>query len=731
MAITLERPVALDDVPVRRPVPGDRTTTVLFALTSFWASGLLFAVQPMVARLLLPRLGGSAAVWNTAMVFFQATLLVGYLVAHLGLRHMPMGVHRFAHLGLLAAAAAVLPVAVPSSWSPPDGNPAAWTFLVLAVVVGLPFLALATMSPTLQRWLAATDHPSGSDPYYLYGAGNAGSFLALLAYPLLLEPAAGVAAQTRWWATGYGVLVVLTAASALVAHSRRRTAPVAAAADRLTRPTSKQALRWTAVAAVPSALLLGVTRHLATDVASIPLLWVVPLAIYLLTFVVAFSPRRPRLGPGAAAVATALAVPALLGWAGPVLGASLGHVVVGVVALAAFAAVSLAAHRRLWDERPPADDLTSFYVWVSVGGVVGGAAAALVAPVLFDSVVEFPLALAAGLAVLPAATAEPGRGAVLARIAVGIAGALLLVTGNAVGVLGIAVWAGAVFRRSPKAGAVVLAAVVALVTTVGTPGLLRRDRTFYGVSQVHEENGARVLQSGTTVHGVQRTDPERARDPLAYYTRSGPIGQLFEAVHATRVQALDVGVVGLGAGSLAAYARPGDRMTFYEIDPAVVSIAEDPSLFTYLRDTAGAVDVEVGDGRLLLERAEGRSYDVLVLDAFSSDAIPLHLLTRESFAVYRDHLADGGVLAIHVSSRFFQLAPQVAALAADAGLDALELEDDAVADPLAQPSHWVVATADDSLLDDLRAAGWTAPEPAAEVWTDDRADLLATLRLAE
>ena len=727
--MTLERPFALDDdLAPRRRGPGDRTTTVLFAVTAFWASGLLFAVQPMVARLLLPRLGGSAAVWNTAMVFFQATLLVGYLVAHVGLRHLPMGVHRFAHLGLLAAAAAVLPLAVPSSWSPPDGDPVAWTFLVLAVVVGLPFLALATMSPTLQRWLAATDHPSGADPYFLYGAGNAGSFLALLAYPLVLEPAAGVVAQTRWWATAYGALVVLTAACALTAHLRRRPAEATTVAH--SRPTGRQALCWTLVAAVPSALLLGVTRHLATDVASIPLLWVVPLAIYLLTFVVAFSPRRPRLGPGAATAATVLAVPALLGWAGPVLGASLGHVVVGVVALAAFAAVSLAAHRRLWDERPPAEDLTTFYVWVSVGGVVGGAAAALVAPVLFDSVVEFPLALAAGIAVLPAATAEPVRRAVLARMAVGVAGALLLVTGNAVGVVGIAVWSGAVFRRSPKAGAVVLAAVVALVTTVGTPGLLRRDRTFYGVSQVHEENGARVLQSGTTVHGVQRTDPARAGDPLAYYTRSGPIGEVFERVQSRR-DAVDVGVVGLGAGSLAAYARPGDRMTFYEIDPAVVAIAEDPSLFTYLDVAAGTVDVEVGDGRLLLDRAEGRSHDILVLDAFSSDAIPLHLLTREAFAVYREHLADGGVLAIHVSSRFFELAPQVAALAADAGLGALEREDDAVTDPLGQPSHWVVATADDALLAELRAAGWTAPEPAAEVWTDDRADLLATLRLAE
>jgi hypothetical protein len=727
--MTLERPLALDDVPARRPAPGDRTTTVLFALTSFWASGLLFAVQPMVARLLLPRLGGSAAVWNTAMVFFQATLLVGYLVAHIGLRHLPMSLHRFAHLGLLLAAAAVLPVAVPSSWAPPDGDPVAWTFLVLAVVVGLPFLALSTMSPTLQRWLAATDHPSGHDPYFLYGAGNAGSFLALLAYPLLLEPAAGVTAQTRWWATAYGVLVVLTAACALTTHLRRRPATAADAAvatGARSRPTPRQAMRWTAVAAVPSALLLGVTRHLATDVASIPLLWVVPLAIYLLTFVVAFSPRRPRLGPRAAAVATVLAVPALLGWAGPVLGASIGHAVVGAVALAAFAAVSLAAHRRLWDERPPAEDLTSFYVWVSVGGVVGGAAAALVAPVVFDSVVEFPLALAAGIAVLPAATADPGRRAVLVRMAVGVAGALLLVTGSPVGALGIAVWAGAVFRRSPKAGAVVLVAVVALVTTVGTPGLLRRDRTFYGVSQVHEEHGARVLQSGTTVHGVQRIDPARAGEPLAYYTRSGPIGQLFDLVDAR-----DVGVVGLGAGSLAAYAGPGDHLTFYEIDPAVVAIAQDPALFTYLSDAAGTVDVQVGDGRLLLDRAGGRRHDVLVLDAFSSDAIPLHLLTREAFAVYGAHLADGGALAIHVSSRFFDLAPQVAALAADAGLRALQLEHDAVTDPLAQPSHWVVATADEGLLDALVAAGWTPPEAADDVWTDDHADLLATLRLAE
>jgi hypothetical protein len=529
--------------------------------------------------------------------------------------------------------------------------------------------------------------------------------------------------------------VLLAAACAVV--TRRRRAPVRAAEVERVRPSRQDALRWTLIAVVPSALLLGVTRHLATDVASVPLLWVVPLAVYLLTFVLAFSGNRPTLGPRAATAAAVLAVPALLGWAGPVLGASLGTIIVALLTLTAFGAVSLAAHRRLWDARPAAADLTSFYLWVSAGGVIGGIAAALVAPVVFDTVLEFPLALAAGIAVLPA-IAEPGAGdgrGVLqlphVRIGVGVVGAVCLVLGGAlavVGVVGIGWWAGSVFRRSPRAGAAVIAAVVVLVVTIGVPGLIRRDRTFYGVSLVEDIGGAHQLQSGTTVHGVQRTDPDAAREPLAYYTRTGPIGQAIDDLRDAR-GSLDVGVIGLGAGSIAAYAQPGDRMTFYEIDPAVVSIATDPDSFTYLSDARAPVDVQLGDGRLLLERAGDRRHDLLVLDAFSSDAIPVHLLTREAFGVYRDHLAGGGLLAVHVSSRFFELAPQVGSLARDASFGVLQLEHDAVPDPLGQPSQWVAVTDDARLLDALAARGWSEPDGDPEVWTDDHADLLSTLRL--
>ena len=497
------------------------------------------------------------------------------------------------------------------------------------------------MSPTLQRWLASTDHRSAEDPYFLYAAGNAGSLLALLAYPLLIEPALDLRSQARWWAPA------TACSSRSPPPARRWHAPPPPSAHRPRRrrtPRRRSPARTRCagrrVAAVPSALLLGVTRHLATDVASVPLLWVLPLAIYLLTFVVAFSPRRPRMVQRASAAAAVSPSPPCS--AGPARSSAPPSAtpLVATIALAAFAAVSLAAHRRLWDRapRPPTSR-------PSTCGSPSAASSAAPPPRSSPRSCSTPSSSSrwpwppawpccrprrapAARAVPPASSPRRPRRRRLA-LAVGVGRLHLL------GVAAIAVWAGSAFRRSPRAGAAVVVGVVVLVTTVGTPGLLHRDRTFYGVSQVAVDGGAHVLQSGTTVHGVQRIDPAVAGEPLAYYSRSGPIGQVFAAL-GDRARPLDVGVVGLGAGTLAAYAgrRP---LIFYEIDPAVVHRRR-PALFTYLADAAGAVDVEVGDGRLLLERAEGR-HDLLVLDAFSSDAIPVHLLTREAFAVYADHLA--------------------------------------------------------------------------------------------
>jgi hypothetical protein len=723
---------------------------LVYAVASFLGAALLFLVEPMLAKMLLPPFGGSPMVWNTCTLFFQTLLLGAYAYVHLSTARLGRRRQPVAHLLLLLVPLAVLPVALPSDVAPAaTTEPALWLLRDLFLAAGLPFALVATTGPLLQRWYAWLGGPGSDDPYFLYAASNAGSIAGLLGYPLLVEPRTTLSEQALWWSYGYGAFLLLVAFCGLQLLLRKRS-PAAAnggpGAEEPDEPVSwRRRLSWLGLAFLPASLMLGVTTHISTDIAAFPLLWSVPLTIYLLTFVVAFSRRRrqpPRL---AALMSLALASVAILD-AWRLVGLPVW--VQLCVHLCLLAAVGLAAHGRLAADRPAPRRLTGFYLTVSVGGALGGLLNGLLAPLVFDRPLEYPLALAAvPLLLAGRARDEKGRWGAFARsyrglgrlvppvllaAVVGASARWLLDTGReelAYGVLsvGLSIAVGLFFVRYPRLATVAMMAGLAVLLARDTEPL-HRERTYFGSYRVVANGGTHLLFHGTTTHGSQVRNGSAAEEPTTYYTRRGPIGDVFQTYAGTRTDR--VAVVGLGAGTLAAYGRPGQHMDFYEIDPAVVRIARDPSLFGYLQQTAGTVSIHEGDGRLQLAGSAERSYGLIVLDAFSSDAIPVHLLTREAFSVYRAKLAPGGLLAVHVSNRHLRLAPVVAAQARDLGMVAARRFDIA-GRANSWSSEWVVLGARQADLAPLLDHDeWHVLSPTgARAWTDDYSSVVTALRM--
>lgn len=727
-----------------------RLALPVFAAAVFLNAGLLFLVQPLFSRMVLPRLGGTAAVWNTCLLFFQTALLLGYLYAHLSLRWLGGRRQAALHLALLALAAATLPIAVPAGWTPPAGGwPVGWLLLLLTVSLGLPFVLLSAGGPMLQAWFARADHAAARDPYFLYSASNLGSMAGLLAYPLLFEPLLPLAGQSRAWAAGYALLLVLLLACALMVRRAQLptatvNAPAAGEADAGTS-SALERVRWVALALVPSSLLLGVTSFLTTDIAAMPLLWVVPLALYLLSFVIAFARRPPlphRLVVRLHAHALIL-LAVLLFW-----GIHAWPLAMMPLHLLAFFLTALLCHGELARRRPGASRLTEFYLLLALGGALGGAFTVLVAPFLFRGVVEYPLMLVAACLLRPgpAGGRRFVRGDVALPLLLGAGLVLLLRLGPSLELASLGVLAAtlsaliaiAALRFSTRPLRFGLAiGLVLLAGVLGRPApteLLHAERTFYGVHRVRLDAAAALhtLMHGTTLHGAQSLRAADRLEPLTYYHRDGPLGQLF-AMRRQNGGAARVGVVGLGTGSMACHGGHGDRWTFFEIDAAVERIARNPRYFTFLRDCPPATDVVLGDARLTLRDHPGR-FDVLVLDAFSSDAIPMHLMTREALALYRARLAPGGVIAFHVSNRHLRLAPVLAALARDAQMAALYRDDAGMGDPgehRRTGSAWAVLADDAATLGPLARAGdWhPLPEPRpGTLWTDDYANVLRVIR---
>lgn len=748
-------------------------------------------MQPMVGKMILPLLGGTPAVWSTCMVFFQAALLGGYAYAHASTAWLRVSHQLILHMVVLALPLAVLPLAVnPAFLRGGETNPVLDVLTLLSVSVGLPFLAVSATAPLLQKWFTHTGHPTARDPYFLYAASNLGSMLALLGYPTLVEPrlhlrGAGWLSQTRLWSLGYLVLAVLTALCALTLWRRASdpaTVPAEVTPDAATKDGLGWArrLRWVVLAFVPSSLLLGVTTYITTDLAAVPLLWVLPLAIYLLTFILAFG-RWPVLLHRlvvAAVLPTVLPVIFLMvsSLTDPIWVTVLWHLLLLLV-------IALACHGTLALDRPAPGHLTEFYLLISVGGVLGGLFNALVAPLVFSSLIEYPLVMVLACMLLSGRGAAPGGAgpaAVRAAALVLVVGAFALIlysesatlcldfsflarvlngsservtqwldplelTLNKLLIYGPPLVVAFFLRRRPLALGAALAAVLVIAGFVDTRNSdqIRQSRSFFGVLQIlrdRDEKGYTELHHGTTLHGRQSLEPARRAEPISYYHLRGPIGQLFAELD-RRGGARRMAVIGLGTGTLAAYARAGDALTFYEIDCLVREIAFDPAYFTYAvdaRDRGVTLRLELGDARIRLdavkrERPQER-YDVILVDAFTSDAIPVHLLTREAIRLYFEMLAPRGILALHISNRYLHLEPVVANLAEDAGLGGRLIQHGDTGEIKgATEATWVLLARTPEDFGGLAAdARWTdvklETEPRVGTWTDDFHNLLSVFK---
>ena len=719
----------------------------LFVATILVGSFLLFMVQPMVARAALPRLGGAPNVWNSAMLVYQALLLAGYGYAH-WLGRFPVRRQATIHLALLALAALTLPVHLATLAPATPGWEAVWVPALFATSIGPVFFVVSAQAPLMQRWYSA-DGAAGN-PYALYAASNLGSFAGLIAYPLLMEPMLPLRAQAWLWTGGYALLMALIAACAL---ARRNAGPVAALAmtegDAADPISARRILLWLALSAVPSGLMLSTTTFLTTDIVAMPLLWVIPLGLYLLSFVVAFAEARGL------ANAIGRAAPVILLLAG---GFSMSAHAAGTSAQAGAAIVLLfviavTLHARLNDARPATRHLTLFYLVMSAGGVLGGLFCALIAPLVFDWVWEHPILILASALLVPMRPIldwmdkpefTPRARMLIVAVVVLASFALaewmpqLELQGETLMVLFLALtlaFCGVLVIGVRWAFVVVLLMMLVGrggVETIGTSLAHARTRSYFGIYTVREsrEWQQRTLSHGTTLHGIQWSDPLRRYQPTTYYGPTGGVGLALNAAgdHDR------VGVVGLGTATLACYKRPGQQWTFFEIDPVVVDISRRQHKFTFLDHCAPDAPVRIGDARLELGKVAPGSFDVLVIDAFSSDSIPLHLITREALAVYARALVPDGVLMMHISNRYLNLRPVVATLGAAQGWPAWLRDDTGTPPPGINRSYWVALARTPARLQRLAAHDpahpWTplvAPQ-GARAWTDDQSSILPYVR---
>jgi hypothetical protein len=724
---------------------------VLFAATLTLSAFLLFAVEPMIAKIFLPVLGGAPMVWNTCVVFFQTVLLAGYVYGHrvpavLGARR-----HAILYLLLILAPLTVLPFAAHVSSGPSPGQSSVgWLLLKLLTLVGLPFFVLATSTALLQKWYSESDAPGSADPYFLYAASNMGSLLALVAYPSLIEPTMRLGDQSRRWAIGYTLFVVAAFACAAIVWRGRPTnrddERSAASADETEAdaPSLWRRARWVVLSFIPSSLMLACTSYLSTDLAAVPLLWTVPLALYLLTFVIAFGVK----GTAALAYSDRLLPLLILSLAFMmIIHATSPLQFLLPLHLITFVTVALLCHAALAHDRPSTASLTSFYSWIALGGMLGGLFNTLVAPAVFSGVFEYPIVLV--LACLfrrgrpPAGQSRLSASDIVWPLVAAALTAILLI-GIRVGglqeyliVVGLIppVFVCAIRSRWPVTFALSLGAMWLVASWVNAPQrTLHTERTFFGVYRVNVDPSGRFRQlfHGTTLHGRQAIEPMEQNEPLTYYHRTGPFGQAFTQLpHVTGGS--EIAVIGLGVGSLASYACADQHWTFFELDPAVERLARTEEYFTYLRTCGPRCRVVLGDARLSLEAEPPSRYSLLVLDAFSSDAIPTHLLTSEAIQLYRSRLIPGGVMAFHISNRHLRLSRVLSRLAERHSLTAMEWYDhllDKGAPVGKTPSDWIVMAASPGDLGSLASdARWTrlGLSDSTPLWTDDFSSILGVL----
>ena len=751
-AAALVQPAATEQPTAAR----NRLVLVGYTASIFVSALLLFSVQPLFTKMVLPRLGGSPAVWSVAMVFFQSLLLAGYAYAHFLMQVRNRAVPVAVHLVLLCVALASLPLSIATSWGePPTSGYAFWLLGLFAVSIGLPFFALAANNPLLQAWFVRSGHPAGPDPYFLYASSNIGSFLALLSYPVLLEPMFALRTQNLLWTGGYGLLIVLIAGcGALLLRS-----PALALADRETAATPAPApgwvlrARWIFLAAVPSGLLIAVTAHISTDVAAAPLLWVLPLSLYLLTWVLVFQsrpllPHRWMLMIQPLAIAGVIVLLAVGGEQNLLLTLG-GHQF-------CFFLIAMACHGELARTRPAAKYLTGFYVALSFGGMVGGLFAGLIAPFAFSWIAEYPILLALAALCRPASAERwPAWSRWYWPLLAALVIALIVpawfqgqipswLEDHRVWVAGsVGVLAGlAALGLNASRWKIFATAVVALALIRVYPaddGRVVTARSFFGVHKIviTPHGQYHVLMHGTTIHGAQKFrnadgSPVTGRpEPISYYHKDGGIGRAIAAIRERKGAPLRVAVIGVGAGTLTCASEPGENWKFFEIDQTMVDTAKDPKYFTYIQNCAPGVTPVIGDARLTFAREPDGIYDVIIVDAYSSDAIPIHLATQEAMKIYKDKLAPQGIVVMHVSNRHLELESVVVGVA-----DANDLrswvynEDSGRDDEYIFSTDVVVSARADADVGSLASSDkWAETEPTdgQGVWTDDYSNILGAV----
>lgn len=734
----------------------------IFSGTLLLSALLLFSVQPIFAKMILPSLGGAPSVWAVSMVFFQAVLLGGYCYAYVLNRYCPARHAPLVHLCLVTLAVLALPFGLPAmAAQPPADGVYFWLIGVLALGVGLPFFAVSANAPLLQSWFARSGHPHANDPYFLYGASNLGSLVALLAYPFVIEPVLGLSRQASVWSIGFVLLGVMIAVCGWLSLRYDATSAIAADAVDATKPavapvTWSQCLAWIGLAAVPSGLLVSYTTFLTTDIASAPLLWVFPLAVFLATFIMVFR-DRPMISQRVLLLLQPIVVGlTLLGLA---MTGNVGWVLGVLVGFIAFFVTTLVCHKELFDLRPASHHLTAFYMWMSLGGVIGGIFAALIAPQIFNGIFEFPLLLLAGLAAHPS-LASALRNPVERRWAVTTA-ILLLLVGAVLGAM-VAAKIGPAFIAESGGWLLLLVCCIGLlvmldrplpqlacgiVTLVGLfvlPSAMNNgfsERSFFGVLRVASsaDGQMRKMLHGTTLHGAMRVKDavgQQVREPApaTYYYPGSPMARAVTVARTLSGKTgggLSVGIVGLGTGSLACYARANEDWRFYEIDPLVVKLASDPKLFTFLSRCRPNADIVLGDARLTLAKERPGHFDYLVIDAFSSDSVPVHLLTKEALQLYLSKISDTGILAMHISNRHLDLEGVTAALAHSLpGVVAALAIDRPKVQSLDQATSYVMYFAKSSValapflaMPDVKLA---VPSKT-RVWTDDYSNVLGAI----
>lgn len=746
------------DITHHSEIRRDNFPIFLFALTLFSSASLMFVLQPMFGKALLPLLGGSASVWNTCMVFYQSILFIGYLYAHLLSTRFGYRKQLLIHVSLLIVSLYFLPVSIPEGSRPPTSdNPSIWLLTTLFTSIGLPFFILSTNSPLLQKWFSRIGHQTSSDPYYLSIASNTGSLIALLSYPFLLEPAIGITQQQQLWSAGFLGLIGLISLCMLILKQQHfqpnsndnkesRTSLV-------DKPELKLQFQWLLLAFVPSSLLLGTTNFISIDIATVPLLWVIPLALYLFSFILVFSGYGAAIHKKILLIQPWLVAPFLIYYFSNQKLASFS--VELFIHLLVFFLSIMVCHGELAKKRPSTNYLTQYYLIMSFGGMLGGIFNSFIAPFIFSSIYEYPLMIVCALLL------NPINGisiylkenltkiifstyfitfAVILSISVNQSDNAFLISFVLITLMGAAYF---LFKKSslyfPLFGLLVLSCAAPEKHQHGDQ-LMHQSRNFYGVLSVKEIKDLNVgsttetiheIYSGTTRHGLQLVgNLNRQCTPNGYYSPQGPLGSIFSNYSHLNSH-WRVGVVGLGAGEMAGYAKASQNWTFFELDPAVVQIATNPNYFTYLTDCIGDYEVKIGDARITLEK-QPQPFDLLVIDAFTSDSIPTHLLTKEALELYFSKLENNGLLVFHISNRYLALKKVLADHAAKLGLTLLLQEFRPEQNiPFVYRSDWAILARNEAdlnpLLSDNSQKDWqkTPYDPDSRSWTDDFTSIMS------